>query len=73
MILTDDEIEYRQKQEFQAFTDEETAFLRELGILKEEEEPLPETGWTSWNFTMATHSISTDYEKNAYHARVEQF
>lgn len=41
--LTDEEIEYRMKQEYHQFKEEETAFLRELGLLKEEEEPLPET------------------------------
>ena len=43
VILTDEEIEYRQKQEFGVFCDEETAFLRELGIIKDDDEPLPET------------------------------
>lgn len=43
VILTDEEIEYRMKQEYQAYLDEESAFLRELGLLKEEDEPLPET------------------------------
>lgn len=42
VILTDEEIEYRQKMEFQAFCDEENNFLRELGLIKDEE-PLPET------------------------------
>lgn len=42
-MLTDEEIEYRMKQEYQAYLDEEAAFLRELGLLKEEDEPLPET------------------------------
>lgn len=41
--MTDEEIEYRMKQEYHQFKEEETAFLRELGLLKEEEEPLPET------------------------------
>lgn len=43
VVLTDEEIEYRMKQEYQAYLDEEAAFLRELGLLKEEDEPLPET------------------------------
>ncbi|KAL4236475.1 WD repeat-containing protein 63 [Mactra antiquata] len=42
VVLTDEEIEYRQKMEFQAFQEAENNFLRELGILKDEE-PLPET------------------------------
>lgn len=42
VLLTDEEIEYRQKQEFQAFCDEENKFLRELGIITDDE-PLPET------------------------------
>ncbi|KAK3092104.1 hypothetical protein FSP39_025223 [Pinctada imbricata] len=43
VVLSDEEIEFRLKQEYQQYVDEETAFLRELGILKEEDEPLPET------------------------------
>ncbi|XP_045159985.2 dynein axonemal intermediate chain 3-like isoform X2 [Mercenaria mercenaria] len=42
VILTDEEIEYRQKMEYQAYVEVETNFLRELGILKEDD-PLPET------------------------------
>lgn len=42
VILTDEEIEYRQKMEYQAYIELENNFLRDLGILKEEE-PLPET------------------------------
>lgn len=33
--LTDDEIEYRMRMEYQAYLEEETAFLRQLGILDE--------------------------------------
>lgn len=40
--LTDEEIEYRMKQEYAAYLDQESAFLRELG-LKDDDEPLPET------------------------------
>ncbi|XP_060606254.1 dynein axonemal intermediate chain 3-like [Ruditapes philippinarum] len=43
VILTDEEVEYRQKNEYQAYVEVETNFLRELGILKEDAEPLPET------------------------------
>lgn len=43
VILTDEEIEYRMKQEYHQFKEEEQAFLRELGLLKEDEEPLPAT------------------------------
>ena len=43
VVLSEEEIEYRLKQEYQQYVDEETSFLRELGILKEEDEPLPET------------------------------
>ena len=42
MTLTDEEIEMKQKQEYQAYMNEEYSFLRELGIVKEEEEALPE-------------------------------
>lgn len=42
VVLTDEEIEYRQKNEYLAFQDAENNFLRELGILKDDE-PLPET------------------------------
>jgi len=42
VTLTDEEIEYRQKNEYQQYVEDETNFLRELGIIKEEE-PLPET------------------------------
>ena len=42
VVLTDEEIEYRQKTEFQAFCEEENAFLRELGLIKDEELPIPE-------------------------------
>lgn len=43
MQLTEDEIEYRQKLEYQAYLDEEVIFLRELGLKEEVEEPLPDT------------------------------
>lgn len=33
--LTDDEIDYRMRMEYQAYLEEETAFLRHLGILDE--------------------------------------
>lgn len=39
--LTDEEVLYRQKQEYQTFLEAEHAFLRELGLIKEEEEELP--------------------------------
>lgn len=42
VILTDEEIEYRLKQEYQAYVEAENNFLRELGITKEDE-PLPAT------------------------------
>lgn len=42
VVLTDEEIEYRLKAEYQTYLDEESSFLRELGILKDEPEPLPE-------------------------------
>ena len=41
VVLTDEEIEYRQKLEYQAYLDEESNFLRELGLKEEIEEPLP--------------------------------
>lgn len=41
VVLTDEEIEQKQKQEYQAYLKEEYNFLRELGIVKEEEEALP--------------------------------
>ncbi|XP_076440866.1 dynein axonemal intermediate chain 3-like isoform X2 [Babylonia areolata] len=40
--LTDEQIEANQKQEYQAYLNDEFSFLRELGIIKEEEEALPE-------------------------------
>ncbi|KAL8583506.1 hypothetical protein ACOMHN_056316 [Nucella lapillus] len=40
--LTDEEIEVKQKLEYQAYKSEEYTFLRELGIVKEEEEALPD-------------------------------
>ena len=40
--LTDEEVLYRQKMEYQAYLDEESNFLRELGLKDETEEPLPE-------------------------------
>ena len=40
--LTEEEINYRQKMEYQAYIDEESNFLRELGLKEEVEEPLPE-------------------------------
>ncbi|CAC5422765.1 WD repeat-containing protein 63 [Mytilus coruscus] len=43
VVLTDEEVEYRMKQEYHQFKEEEQSFLRELGLLKEEDEPLPET------------------------------
>lgn len=43
MTLTDEEVEYRMKQEYHQYKEEEQSFLRELGLLKEEDEPLPET------------------------------
>ena len=42
VILTDEELENRQKNEYQSYVDDENSFLRELGILKDED-PLPET------------------------------
>lgn len=42
VVLTDEEIEMKQKQEYHAYQNEEYSFLRELGLLKEDEEPLPE-------------------------------
>ncbi|ESP02449.1 hypothetical protein LOTGIDRAFT_199692 [Lottia gigantea] len=42
VVLTDEEIEIKQKIEYQNYLDEEASFLRELGLLKEEAEPLPE-------------------------------
>ncbi|KAH3693237.1 hypothetical protein DPMN_192641 [Dreissena polymorpha] len=42
VLLTDEEIEYRLKLEYQAYMEAEGNFLRELGITKEEE-PLPQT------------------------------
>ncbi|KAK6180530.1 hypothetical protein SNE40_012670 [Patella caerulea] len=41
VVLTDEEIEIKQKIEYQAYLDEESSFLRELG-LKDDSEPLPE-------------------------------
>lgn len=40
--LSEEEIEYRQKQEYTAYLDEENTFLRELG-LKDDDELMPET------------------------------
>ncbi|XP_033738311.1 WD repeat-containing protein 63-like isoform X3 [Pecten maximus] len=40
--LSEEEVEYRLKQEYAAYLDEENSFLRELG-LKDDDEPLPET------------------------------
>ncbi|CAH1773609.1 unnamed protein product [Owenia fusiformis] len=40
--LTEDEIVYRMKQEYNAYLDEEASFLRDLGLKQEEDEPLPE-------------------------------
>ncbi|WAR24235.1 DNAI3-like protein [Mya arenaria] len=42
VVLTDEEIEYRQKNEYQLYMEQENNFLRELGIIKDDE-PLPET------------------------------
>nr|KAG5698305.1 hypothetical protein BaRGS_017007 [Batillaria attramentaria] len=42
VTLTDEEIEYKMKLEYKAFLDEQHNFLREMGIVKEEEEALPE-------------------------------
>ena len=42
VVLTDEEIEMKQKLEYQTYLNDEYSFLRELGILKEEDEPLPE-------------------------------
>ncbi|KAH3693259.1 hypothetical protein DPMN_192663 [Dreissena polymorpha] len=42
VLLTDEEIEYRLKLEYQTYMEAEGNFLRELGITKEEE-PLPQT------------------------------
>lgn len=46
MVLTDEEIEQKQKMEYQAYLNDEYSFLRELGIVKEEEEALPDWIWT---------------------------
>ena len=45
VVLTDEEIEYRQKLEYQQYLDEEATFLRELGLKEEIEEPLPDVDW----------------------------
>ena len=45
VVLTDDEILYRMKQEYAQFQEEESHFLRELGLKEEVEEPLPEVDW----------------------------
>ena len=42
VVLTDEEIEMKQKQEYHAYQNEEYTFLRELGLLKEDDEPLPD-------------------------------
>lgn len=42
VTLTDEEIEMKMKMEYKIYCDEEYSFLRELGIVKEEEEALPE-------------------------------
>lgn len=43
MTLTDEEKEMRDKNEYNAFREDEKNFLRLLGILKEDDEILPET------------------------------
>ena len=43
VFLTEDELEHRMKMEYQQFLEAEATFLRDLGLLKEEEEMLPET------------------------------
>ena len=39
--LTDEEIEYRMKQEYQTYLEEEDKFLRELGLKEDAPEVLP--------------------------------
>ncbi|XP_013408046.1 WD repeat-containing protein 63 [Lingula anatina] len=40
--LTEEEVHYRMKQQYAAFLEEESAFLRELGLKEDIDEPLPE-------------------------------
>ena len=42
VVLTDEEIEMKMKFEYQQYLKDEYTFLRELGLLKDEEEELPE-------------------------------
>ena len=41
MQLTEEELEYRMKQEYLAYLDEEDKFLRELGLKEDAPEVLP--------------------------------
>ncbi|XP_074640912.1 dynein axonemal intermediate chain 3-like [Tubulanus polymorphus] len=42
VVLTEEEILYKMKQEYQAYLDDESSFLRELGLKDDIDEPLPE-------------------------------
>ena len=42
VTLTEEEVEYRMKQEYNAFLEEEASFLRSLGLKEEVEEALPQ-------------------------------
>ena len=41
-MLTDDEIDYRLKSEYAQYEEAEQAFLRQMGLKEDEDEPLPE-------------------------------
>ena len=43
VLLTEDEMEYRMKQEYQQYLEAESTFLRDLGLLKEDDDMLAET------------------------------
>ena len=56
MQLTEEELEYRMKQEYLAYLDEEDKFLRELGLKEDAPEVLPPMDWTHRVAIFTMHS-----------------
>ena len=52
------------KMEYQQFLEAEATFLRDLGLLKEEEEMLPETDWAP----AAGHVTESEFDETSQQA-----
>lgn len=56
--MTEEERDYRMKSEYNTYLDEEAAFLRSLGLLKEETEEMPEVWGTLGDMAQCDMALS---------------